>query len=76
MNRLDVTGKWYGILTALGIDRKYLQDTDLVLFAMKVKTGLDSMTKMAEEHTSATPVVLAMALSYCKKFMAGVLWIV
>ena len=26
MNRLDVTGKWYGILTALGIDRKYLQD--------------------------------------------------
>jgi|6_EtaG_2_1085325.scaffolds.fasta_scaffold04769_3 putative DNA primase/helicase len=26
MNRLDVTGKWYGVLTALGIDREYLQN--------------------------------------------------
>ena len=25
-NHLDVTGKWYGVLTALGIDREYLQN--------------------------------------------------
>ena len=25
-NKLDVTGKWYGVLTALGIDSKYLQN--------------------------------------------------
>ena len=25
-NRLDVTNKWYGVLTTLGIDRKYLQN--------------------------------------------------
>jgi putative DNA primase/helicase len=25
-NQLDVTGKWYGVLTALGIDREYLQN--------------------------------------------------
>jgi len=26
MNRLDVTGKWYGVLSALGIDKQYLQN--------------------------------------------------
>ncbi len=25
-NKLDVTGKWYGVLSSLGIDRNYLQN--------------------------------------------------
>ena len=25
-NKLDVTNKWYGVLTTLGIDREYLEN--------------------------------------------------
>jgi hypothetical protein len=44
-----------------------------VQYVWRGQIDLDSMIRMAEELTSAILVVLVMALSYYRKYMAGVL---